>query len=129
MAYLTFLIDHYDMLPPTIVFLHPHLQGWPQAWHTDATSYNNVNSITSLRIDYVQEHGHANMRCIYSSGCPDEIQPFRNDSTRTSELAFAEAWTYMFGGNYNEVPETVATPCCSQFAVSMAQVLKRPLSD
>lgn len=129
MAYLTFLIDHYDVLPEIIVFLHPHLQGWPAAWHNDAPDYNNVRSIQSLKLDYVRTNGYANMRCIHNPGCPAEIQPFRNDSRRTAELAFADAYMYFFGGNSSTVPEQVGTPCCSQFAVSSDQVRKRPRAD
>jgi len=129
MAYLTFLIDHYENLPEIIVFLHPHLKGWPEAWHTDAPDYSNVNSVRSLRLEYVREHGYANMRCISDPGCPGEIQPFRNDPTRSAELAFPDAWMYFFQTNMSTVPDVVGTPCCSQFAVSREQVRKRPQSD
>ena len=129
MAYLTFLIDHYHNLPSTMVFVHPHLQAWPQAWHTDADDYNQVSSIRSLKLDYVQEHGYANMRCIHGPGCPDEIQPFRQEEHRTAEHAMRDAWPYMFGGNISSIPKTIAQPCCSQFAVSKAQVLQRSQGD
>lgn len=129
MAYLTFIIDHYQHLPGIIVFLHPHRSGWPEAWHTDAQDYDNVNSIHNLRLDYVREHGYANMRCIHNPGCPDEIQPFRNDPERKYELAFADAYTYMFGGNLSTVPQIVGVACCAQFAVSGSQVKVRPKSD
>jgi hypothetical protein len=123
MAYLTFLVDHYDSLPEFMVFLHPHRAGWPQAWH------NNVHSVRSVRLDYVRESGYANMRCLHVPGCPEEIQPFRNDSGRASELAFADAYTYFFGGHHSSVPHTVGAACCSQFAVSKAQVRARPRTD
>jgi hypothetical protein len=129
MAYLTFLIDHYHWLPSTMVFIHPHLAGWPQAWHTDNENYNNLESIRSLRLDYVRDHGYVNMRCIHAPGCFDEIQVYRNDPARTAEVAMLDAWPYMFGGNRSEIPEVIAQPCCSQFAVSKKQVLKRPKSD
>ena len=44
-------------------------------------------------------------------------------------MEFADAYTYMFGGNHSTVPHTVGTPCCAQFAVSAAQVRARPRSD
>ena len=53
MAYLTFLIDHYDKLPTSVVVVHPHLERWPTAWHTDIDGHNNVKSIQSLRLDYL----------------------------------------------------------------------------
>ncbi|KAK4937653.1 hypothetical protein LTR10_021799 [Elasticomyces elasticus] len=129
MAYLTFLIDHYDDLPSSMVFVHAHLDGYPRAWHTDSRGYNQVRSIRSLRLEYVQEHGYANMRCISDPGCPAEIQINRHEDERTAERAFVGAWTYMFQTNASDVPDTIAQPCCSQFAVSKAQVLKRSRED
>lgn len=125
MAYLTFLIDHYHTLPHLIVFLHPHLQGWPEAWHTDAPEYNNIKFVQSLRTEYVEEHGYANMRCILNPECPEEMQPFREIPNQPAEGVFADAWIDLFGGNITSVPHTIATPCCAQFAVSAEQVLKR----
>ncbi|KIW26790.1 uncharacterized protein PV07_06596 [Cladophialophora immunda] len=56
MAYLTFIIDHYDVLPAYMVFVHPHLQGWPAAWHTDSQNHNQINSIRSLRLKYLEDN-------------------------------------------------------------------------
>ncbi|OAP63616.1 hypothetical protein AYL99_02843 [Fonsecaea erecta] len=125
MAYLTFLIDHYDNLPSSMVFVHPHLEGWPAAWHTDNEVYNNLKNIRSLRLGYLQEQGYVNMRCLHVPGCPDEIQILREEEDRTAEQAMREAWPYMFGGTQSDIPEAIAQPCCSQFAVSKTQVLKR----
>ena len=61
-AYLTYIIQHYDSLPNTIVFLHSHKEGWPEAWHTDEKNYNNVLSVQKLRLDTVQNNGYVNLR-------------------------------------------------------------------
>ncbi len=67
MACLTFLVDYYDRLPDIMVFLQPHLEGWPRAWHIDALHYSNVNSVRSLRLDYVPPA----WLCQYAmSACP-----------------------------------------------------------
>lgn len=129
MAYLTFIIDHYDVLPNVIVFLHPHLKGWPQAWHTDALGYNNVDSVRSLRLGYVVEHGFANMRCLHNPGCPNEMQPWRKLPDRAAEVAYMDTWLHFFGGQKSDVPRKVGTPCCAQFAVSKRQVRERPRAD
>jgi len=131
MAYLTYLVDMYDSLPSTIAFIHPHEAGWPQAWHTDAEDYSNAKSLQSLKIDYIQKHGYANLRCLESPGCPDEIQPFRDpyDEGRSAEHAFAEAYIFMFGGDNSTVPQVFATPCCSQLAVANWQVRERSKSQ
>ena len=37
------------------------------------------------------------------------------------------AWLDLFGSTDGDVPHVLATLCCAQFAVSSAQVRKRPL--
>ena len=133
MAYLTFIIDHYRTLPEIIAFIHAHRSGWPQAWHTDAEDYDNVNSLRSLQLEYVHQHGYANLRCIRDPGCPVELQPLKPKSgdslSDQTSNAYGDAWMRLFGADNSTVPEVVATPCCSQFAVSRKQVLKRPLTE
>lgn len=130
MAYLTYLIDRYSHLPSTIAFIHSHRDGYPQAWHTDADDYSIVNVLRNLQIQYVQEQGYVNLRCIHDPGCPAEIQPFREpyEEHRSAEHEFSEVWKYMFGKE-SLVPPRVGVACCSQFAVSRDQVLKRSVNE
>ncbi|CAK41965.1 uncharacterized protein An14g02280 [Aspergillus niger] len=127
LAYLQYIVDHYDDLPSTIVFLHSHKDGWPGAWHTDTMAYSNVDSIRALQTDFVQRNGYVNLRCQQTPGCPDEIRPFRDPPQfgKTAERVYAQAWVELF--NNTNVPDVVGVACCSQFAVSREQVLKRPL--
>ncbi|KAJ5261121.1 hypothetical protein N7478_011716 [Penicillium angulare] len=129
LPYLQYIVDHYDDLPAIIVFLHPHRDGWPAGWHTDTQDNSNVDSVRALQRDFVQEQGFVNLRCQLNPGCPEEIRPFRSPPKPgdTGEKHYAAAWKELFGNN--NVPDTIAAPCCSQFAVSRDQVLKRPLSD
>ncbi|CAD0110941.1 unnamed protein product [Aureobasidium uvarum] len=78
-VYLTYLVENYQELPSTIAFVHPHEDGYPRAWHTDADHYSNIKSLSTLRTEFVQSNGYANLRCIAIPGCPDEIQPFREE--------------------------------------------------
>ncbi|OCK77335.1 hypothetical protein K432DRAFT_334139 [Lepidopterella palustris CBS 459.81] len=129
MPYLTFIIDHYHNLPRTMAFLHSHRGGYPAAWHNDAADYTAKSMLDRLNIDYVQENGYANLRCIHIPGCPDEIQMFRNppEGHRTAEHNMLGAWQILFNGT--DPPSAIGAPCCAQFAVSKDQVLKRPLDD
>ncbi|OJJ50394.1 hypothetical protein ASPZODRAFT_33204, partial [Penicilliopsis zonata CBS 506.65] len=129
LAYLQYIVDHYYSLPSLIIFLHSHRSGWPQAWHTDTFDYSNVESVRLLRPDFVQKNGYVNLRCMDDPGCPAEIRPFRDppDEGREAELYYARAYQELF--NTSTVPEEVGVACCSQFAVSRDQVLKRPHSD
>lgn len=121
-------MENYEKLPSTIAFVHPHEDGYPRAWHTDADDHSNVKSLLSLNIAFVQRNGYANLRCIASPGCPDGIRPFHeyhDEEDRRAEHAIAVVWEQLFGNN--DVPNVIATPCCAQFAVSRDQVHKRPL--
>ncbi|KAI5270084.1 hypothetical protein E4T47_06474 [Aureobasidium subglaciale] len=124
-AYLTYLIQEYDSLPPTVAFVHSHEFGWLKAWHTDAKRHSNVESLNSMNTKFVQKNGYANLRCLPNPGCPDEVWPFRDpvDKTKTTEVAFAAAWKDIFGDG--DVPEVIGVACCAQFAVSRDQILKR----
>ncbi|GAB7353132.1 hypothetical protein MBLNU459_g3670t1 [Dothideomycetes sp. NU459] len=125
-AYLTYLVDNYDSLPATVAFLHSHEKGWPRAWHTDAVDYSNVRALRALNVDFVQRNGYANLRCIATPGCPDEVLPFREpaDEGRVVETNYARVWQAVF--NNTDVPRAVGAACCAQFAVSREQVRKRP---
>lgn len=116
LAYLQYIVEHYHNLPSTMVFIHSHKDGWPQAWHTDTLTYSNVDSVRNLQIDTVQRNGYVNLRCQETPGCPDEIHPFRESPRQPSEEVYAQAWQELF--NNTNVPEVVGVPCCSQFAVS-----------
>ncbi|KAJ5795328.1 hypothetical protein N7457_001927 [Penicillium paradoxum] len=122
-AYLQYILDNYDKLPEYMVFLHAHqFSNHVEFWEQD-----NVLTVQKLQLDYLRQAGYANLRCDWGPGCPDEVQPFRQAAGRTTELAFAGAWIRIF--NNTNVPETVAAPCCAQFAVTKDQVLQRPRSD
>ena len=59
LAYLQYIVDHYNDLPSTIVFIHPHRDGL-EGWHIDNPEHNNVESIRMLQADYIQKAGYAN---------------------------------------------------------------------
>ena len=64
-AYLSYILHNYDNLPLTVAFIHPHRDGYPAAWHTDAPNYDNVISLKTLNINFVQRNGYANLRCLH----------------------------------------------------------------
>ena len=64
-AYLSYILRNYESLPSIVAFVHPHRDGYPAAWHNDASNYDNVNSLKALNIDFVQRNGYANLRCIW----------------------------------------------------------------
>lgn len=144
MAYLTYIVDHYDNLPSTLVFLHSHRGGYSTyfttSWHVDAAGFDNVASLTALRLPFVQQNGYANLRCNWAPGC--------KVSHRKNKHVTPEIWDALFfnasyssssssltAGNgttsirASAAPALVGAACCAQFAVSSKQVRKRPRSD
>ena len=134
-VYLQYIISNYDFLPSVIVFLHSHRGGYPHAWHTEFADHSNVRTIRMLQTDFIRKNGYANLRCNHRPGCPAEVQPFQApDPRRPQEQALPEVWSVFFGdgsgnGTAMPLPQVIAAPCCSQFAVSRDQVWARPLSD
>ena len=136
MAYLTYIVEHYFDLPEIIVFLHPHRNGYPQAWHTDVADYDNVLSLNALRLDFVRHSGYVNLRCNWVPGCPVESVPLRGvsngdqdpraEETKEAESLVTAAWRYMFDTG---PPKEIGQACCSQFAVTRDQVLARSHAD
>ncbi|KAK5121276.1 hypothetical protein LTR85_005442 [Meristemomyces frigidus] len=135
MPYLTYIIDNYEAgFPDIMVFIHSHRKGYPQAWHTDAKNNDAVNMLHDLRLNTVVERGYVNLRCIENPGCPDEIRPWRDppNPEKLPEQIYPYVYADFFNLPLSEVRkqiEVVATPCCAQFAVSRAQILKRPKEE
>jgi hypothetical protein len=145
MAYLTYLVDHYDALPSTIVFLHSHRSGFTTAWHVDAPLHDNVEAMRALRLDFVQDNGYVNLRCNWNPGCKashrlnlyvtEEVWAEIFDGTSTPPLNMTESPATIIGMDaahpqkYLMKPKKIGAACCAQFAVSRKQVLLRPRED
>jgi hypothetical protein len=147
MAYLTYVIDHYDALPSTIAFLHSHRAGVLMAWHVDAPLHDNVAAMRALQLDFVQRNGYVNLRCNWNPGCKAAHRINRHvteqvwmeifDGTSTPPLnattSPARAAMAVDGAapqqKFLVKPKEVGAACCAQFAVSREQVLQRPRDD
>lgn len=150
MAYLTYIIDHYHALPSTLAFIHPHRRGFLPAWHTDTPLHDNVDSLQTLRLAYVQENGYANLRCNWNPGCKPSHRKNAHLTPEVWREVFKGASQSVFsvkkgkgkgkkgvareekdrGGQEEDyVPEEVGAACCAQFAASRERVLQRPKSD
>lgn len=148
MAYLTYIIDHYNSsLPSTIAFLHAHRNGFLRAWHTDSPLHDNVDAMRALQIPFVTHNGYVNLRCNWKPGCGRQsinthvtwrIWEELFNGTSTPPTDDAGRWkTSPAGGTTSEEDRDKATyvkghtaaACCAQFAVSREQVLRRPRED
>lgn len=119
MVYLTYIIDHYDMLPDVSIFMHSH----QYAWHNnDLLNNDAAEMIRRLSSERVQREGYMNLRCHWMPGCPNWMHPgaVDEDHNKMEESVIASAWAELFPDR--PVPEVLAQPCCSQFAVSRDQI-------
>ncbi|KAK1779553.1 hypothetical protein QBC45DRAFT_374278 [Copromyces sp. CBS 386.78] len=133
MVYLTHIIDRYDTLASTTVFVHAQRF----AWHNDDPDYDALVTLRHLRTAYVQASGYVNLRCVWILGCPAEVRPIQDakdstdldlsDSGLTLKDVFKSAFQQLLPGI--PVPEVVAVSCCSQFAVSRETVHSRSRED
>ncbi|RMZ34616.1 hypothetical protein D0859_01262 [Hortaea werneckii] len=127
-VYLSFIIDNYDALPWSVTFLHGHLE----AWHQEDTA---VNLIHSLNRNQLARAGYISLRCDWFPSCPAELRPKDHDAVvwgnkglhQDTEKAVAQSWRQLFP--YEELPETIASPCCAQFAVTRQAILRRSKAD
>ncbi|KAL5340644.1 hypothetical protein BJX70DRAFT_360806 [Aspergillus crustosus] len=125
MVYLTYIIDNYDNLPDSILFIHPTRY----QWHNDDPYYDGVPMLRNFQLPYLEKQGYVNLRCVWVLGCPGEIHPL-SDTHREAVHAgeyFKHGFMELFPGE--EIPEAVGVSCCAQFGVTSWKIRERPKSD
>jgi len=74
---------------------------------------------------------YTNLRCVWTLGCPAEMEfdkrPEDVDSSKTTEMAYPQAFKYFFPGE--SLPHAVGVACCAQFAVTRERIRERPVED
>lgn len=128
MPYLSWLIDNYDDLPWMVVFVHGHLISWHQ-------SDTITNLIRTLNRTALAQVGYIPLRCDWYPSCSKEIRPQHHDAVywgpgvkrKETEFAIAGNWKQLFPGE--NLPETISSVCCAQFAVTRAAIRRRPKDD
>jgi hypothetical protein len=109
MAYLTYIIDHYDCLPSYTVFLHGHERSWHQLAPVAA-------KIRALNLTALSEENYISLRCEDNMGC--ERRPYID----TTEVNW-EGERHM-GAFFRHIlpdvesPQQISYKCCGQHAVT-----------
>ncbi|KAF2195458.1 hypothetical protein K469DRAFT_744035 [Zopfia rhizophila CBS 207.26] len=127
MVYLTYLIDHYDNLPDTVLFMHAHRH----AWHNNMLlGLDTVQIVKRLNHDRVARLGYMNVRCHHEPGCPDWIHMDRPggdfDFFKKPEEIYwrRHIWEEIHPGA--PIPPSISGICCAQFAVSRERIQMVP---
>lgn len=125
MIYFSYIIDHYDNLPDVMLFMHSH----QYSWHNNELSNNDAaDMIRRISPGRITREGYMNMRCHWGPGCPDWMHPGNviEDGNKQEEIVLAKVWSELFP--HDPIPQTLAQPCCAQFALSIDRVRAIPLS-
>ncbi|KAF2272155.1 uncharacterized protein EI97DRAFT_386417 [Westerdykella ornata] len=128
MVYLTYLIDNYNKLPDTIIFMHSH----KHAWHNNMLmGLDAAQMIKRLNHDRVHRNGYMNVRCHHEPGCPDWIHLDRPGGDLDFFLKPEEIymrrhiWEQLHPGA--PIPSSLSGICCAQFAVSRDRIRQVPI--
>ena len=130
MVYLTYIIDHYDNLTDTNIFVHAHRYTWH---NNDLLDSDTSKMIIHLSDAHVQRLGYFNLRCHEEPGCPDWLHLDRPDSEldtfrKMEEKSFSlDVWHQLHPGV--TPPHAISQPCCAQFAVSKDRIRQNPKSE
>lgn len=120
MIYHSYFLDFYDQLPDIAILTHAQ----DISWHMEPLLSHSLSyALAHLDLLAVKERGYANLRVSWDNACPAYINT-TIEGTSGLELesqSTREAFLGNFGdasGLSDEVPEILAQPCCSQFAVT-----------
>lgn len=128
MGYLTYMYEFYDNLPNISIFLH----GQDYAWHIDgALQYSTANALNRLDLTEVLRRKYMNLRISWDNACPNWMNtsitidsPEFSTKLKGEEPYMKNAFESLFPGD--PLPEILAAPCCSQFAVTRETIRAVP---
>lgn len=128
MMYHSYFYDFYEHLPDIAILTHAQ----DVSWHMDPLlSHSLVYALSCLDLREVRERGYTNLRVNWAGGCPAWINTTIREGSdlEFEDKATREAFLANFGSiskSRVEVPETLAQPCCSQFAVTRDTIRSVP---
>ncbi|KAH7348616.1 hypothetical protein BKA65DRAFT_477015 [Rhexocercosporidium sp. MPI-PUGE-AT-0058] len=125
MMYHQYFYDFYDNLPDISILIHSQ----QMSWHVEQLlDQSMIFTLNHLDLREVQRRHFLNLRVTWGVGCSTgSINTTRvNEESGTSpeQKEMQEAFRANF--NLYDVPEILATPCCSQIAVTKERIRSVP---
>ena len=115
MAYLTYIIDHYDSLPDYMIFTHGHERSWHQQEHLQ-------QKIRALNLTALDEENYISLRCGVQMGCEKLPYIDTRHVNWSGEAGLCHFWEKVTG---KRCPRYISYKCCAQHAVTRAAVRTR----
>ncbi|KAI1104506.1 hypothetical protein F4804DRAFT_341802 [Jackrogersella minutella] len=126
LIYHTYLHDFYDDLPDITIFTHAD----ETPWHIESILNSSMTfALSHLDLNEVLQRRYFNLRVSWQNACPAWINTTKTEieGNKQEEPYMHEAFSENFA-TY-QVPEILAGPCCSQFAVTRDAVRRHPKSQ
>ncbi|KAI2620310.1 hypothetical protein GGS26DRAFT_570997 [Hypomontagnella submonticulosa] len=126
LIYLTYMHDFYDNLPDITIFSHAD----QSPWHLEhILNSSMIFALSHLDLDQVMRRQYFNLRVSWKNACPDWINTteVEGDTVKEEQPYMYQAFSENFATN--DVPEILAGPCCSQFAVTRDAIRRHPRSQ
>lgn len=120
MAYLTYIIDHYDDLPDYAIFTHGHERSWHQMEPLPM-------KVRALNLTALYQENYISLRCGDQMGC--EKQPYIDTLHPNwgGEAHMCDFWETIVP--HEVCPRYVSYKCCAQHAVTRAAIKTRTKED
>ncbi|KAI1418500.1 hypothetical protein F5Y13DRAFT_1747 [Hypoxylon sp. FL1857] len=126
LIYHAYMHDFYDHLPDITIFTHAD----ETPWHMETILNSSMTfALQHLDLNEVLAKQYFNLRVSWENACPNWINTTKTmtDSGKLEEMYMHEAFAEIFSAD--EVPEILAGPCCSQFAVTRDAIRRNPRSQ
>jgi hypothetical protein len=125
MMYHQYFYDYYDRLPDISILIHSQ----SRAWHVEQLlDQSMIFSLNHLDLREVQKRQFLNLRVSWGIGCSTGSINTTRAGEENGFIPEQKDMREAFRANFNlyDIPEILATPCCSQIAVAKERVLSVP---
>jgi len=125
MMYHQYFYDFYDNLPDISILIHSQ----QRSWHVEQLlDQSMIFSLNHLDLREVQRRGFLNLRVTWGVGCSSGSMNTTRVNEESGTSPEQKEMQEAFRANFNlyDVPEILATPCCSQIAVTKERIRSVP---
>jgi hypothetical protein len=121
MMYHQYFHDFYDNLPDISILIHSQAR----TWHVEALlDQSMIFSLNRLDLREVQRRQFLNLRVTWGFGCENGAINTTKVHEESGQVPEQKEMREAFRANFNlyDIPEILATPCCSQIAVTKERI-------
>lgn len=125
MMYHQYFYDYYDNLPDISILIHSQ----QLSWHVEQLlDQSMLFSLNHMDMREVQRRQFLNLRVTWGIGCSSGQINTTKVNEESGTVPEEKAMQDAFRANFNiyDIPEILATPCCSQIAVVKELIRKNP---